>query len=370
MHIEISDPKQFALACAEIEMQDDEAILICLSRQHHSDLEEIIVELQVANVRFFGAIFPALIMGGSVLDTGAIVQVHALRGDPVIADLSGETAKWLSGAPDDVGPEGNSTCFVLADFACNSISDLLKDLYARHGHQVHYYGAGVGTSIRKPDAVVFDNSGTHMGAALVAYLSGKTRVGLTHGWKRMSGPIKVTEATGNIVHQLDGKPAMSVYRQIAGDRAASSLTKNVALPEAKRYPVGIVRIGMEDVVRDPVVGDENAPDDLTVLSDIAQDSILHVLHYEAENLIASSKVLGLVLGPMDQGETCLVFDCFSRGLLLEDKIGEELDQLSTALGLGLASERFEGALALGEIASDGQHPPDFHNKTLATAVFG
>ena len=67
--------------------------------------------------------------------------------------------------------------------------------------------------------------------------------------------------------------------------------------------------------------------------------------------------------------SCLVFDCFSRAILLEDDISTELQNLHGTINKGDAGRPIEGAFALGEIASDGNRIPDFHNKTIAAAVF-
>ena len=367
MYLKLENPADFAATCRNIDTREGEYLFICLSRAHLGDLDEIIAALDAAAVRFFGGVFPAVIHQGAVREEGAIVQVYPLITEPVAIAIDGEEIGPLDGLPAGIhGAVDKPTCLILADFSCIQVAELVRRLFDRHGNQVNYFGAGVGDGERIPKPVLFSNAGRFGGSGLVAYIDRRGTLGLRHGWSRYSEPIVATRTDGCIIKELDWEPAKDVYRRLVGDAVADSLSDIRSFPEAKRYPLGISRGGGEDVVRDPLVGQDAAQSDILLLSEVPQHSVMHVLNGDPPALIKAAEDLGTELAEVADGETCLLFNCFSRALLLDEIFPEELKRFEAPFPANL---NVEGALALGEIASDGESIPDFHNKTITGIIF-
>ena len=62
-------------------------------------------------------------------------------------------------------------------------------------------------------------------------------------------------------------------------------------------------------------------------------------------------------------------DCYSRTLLMKEEFEHELEAAREALQAVHPTITMEGAIALGEIASNGERIPDLHNKTFAVGLF-
>jgi hypothetical protein len=160
-----------------------------------------------------------------------------------------------------------------------------------------------------------------------------------------------------------------VYKSVVGADVANSL-RDTFRPEAKRYPFGIFREDEEDVVRDPMALTEGGG--LVCLSDVPENSVMHILHGEAEGLVAAAgqvaaECFSTAAAPAEQS---LLFDCFSRALLLGDDFELELATIQAGMRqCGHADGVSLGVLALGEISSDGTRVPEFHNKTVVVARF-
>ena len=101
---------------------------------------------------------------------------------------------------------------------------------------------------------------------------------------------------------------MKVYRELVGDHVADSLSRQEGVPEAKRYPFGIAREDLEDVVRDPLSATEAG--ELIVLSGIPEHSVIHVLKADNDKLIDAAAKLGGDFRGAGEVDSCLVFDCF------------------------------------------------------------
>ena len=92
MYLEFRDAADLAAKCQALPVEDDEYLLICIGRNSQPDLDQIIEALSAAGIRFFGAIFPALIHGGHTVEKGAIVQAYPLIAEPAVACIKGEGA--------------------------------------------------------------------------------------------------------------------------------------------------------------------------------------------------------------------------------------------------------------------------------------
>ncbi len=367
MYVDFRDPLDFVTKCQALPLEADEFLLICLGRQSEPELDQILELLSEMQIRFFGAIFPALIHGGDICREGAIVQVYRLLAEPAVAQIEGDDVVWIRPLPEISASPDKPTCLVLADFSCVAVTSLLDELFNRHANDVNYFGGGAGTGARQPSPVIFSNEGRFTGSALVAYIGSRGEVHLRHGWSRTSDPVVATRTQANIIKELNWEPAMTVYRALVGDQVADSLGRKEDVPEAKRYPFGIAREDLEDVVRDPLLSTEQG--ELVVLSYVPEHSVMHILEAEPERLIAAAGELAADFTDTDQKTQCLLFDCFSRAKLLDKEFSKELLAFESVLQSKVAGCKVEGALALGEIASDGNRLPDFHNKTMAAGVF-
>ena len=315
----------------------------------------------------FGGVFPALVDGAEVRETGAIVKPVKLLAAPTIVQIDGNSIEPAAPYPDISGAAARPTCLVFADFSCVAVTSLLEDLFDKYGSDVNYFGAGAGNGTRTPSPVVFTDAGRYTGAAVVAFADLESEVRLRHGWSRNSEHVIATRTEGNVLKELNWEPAMKVYRELVGDHVADSLSRQEDVPEAKRYPFGIAREDLEDVVRDPLSATEAG--ELIVLSGIPEHSVIRVLKADNDKLIDAAAKLGGDFRGAGDVDSCLVFDCFSRARLLGNDFPREIGAFVTALRTSHPDCRIEGALALGEISSNGERFPEFHNKTIAASLF-
>lgn len=366
MYIDFQDAEDAVERCCAAAGPDDDLLLLVAMKSEPA-VDAIRAGLSAKGRRFIGAIFPGLIEAAEIRETGLIATPISMRGEPAIAKVDGAALAWTQPLAETSDQTGRPCCAILCDFSCLGVDWVLEALHDLHGPDMDYFGAGAGMGQRAPAPVVFTHQGRFTGAAVIAYINPAAGLGVRHGWSRLSDPIIATQTRGNVLNELNWEPAMSVYRDIVGEEIAASLRSQLDIPKAKRFPFGIAREGLEDVVRDPLVS--TGVNDLLVLSNVPENSVLHVLEAQTERLISAAQALGADLGRVQGAQRCLFFDCFSRVKLLGDDFGRELTAFGAGLRQGGSTARIEGALALGEIASDGARLPDFHNKTIAAALF-
>ena len=66
-------------------------------------------------------------------------------------------------------------------------------------------------------------------------------VGLEHGFAPISKPRRITRAQANIVHELDGRPASSVYEEYFGAELMATVKQATLTRRLIAYPLGIRR---------------------------------------------------------------------------------------------------------------------------------
>ena len=314
----------------------------------------------------FGGIFPSIIFKNERWENGSIViglseTVHY----KVIEGLSDVDRDFESAIDEQMTDITDlKTLMVLVDGLGTRIASFIDGLFDVFGLEFNYFGGGAGSLdlVQKP--CLFTNEGLVGDAALLAPLSLKSGVGVSHGWESIEGPYKVTEAQGNVIKTLDWQPAFEVYRQVVEPHSEKVFENSNFFDIAKAYPFGIAKMGAERVVRDPLMcGDDNS---LVCVGEVPEGSFVDILNSEETALIDAAGQALILAKKAYQGseENRINFfiDCISRVLFLEDRFEEEINSVNED-NLPLV-----GACTIGEIANSGTDYLEFYNKTSVIAI--
>ncbi len=367
MYLDITDIAAFADQVSRTQQAQGGYAVVFLAREHHAEVEDIIDALNARDVAYFGAIFPALLESGQRYDRGAVVNVLPVAAPPTIARfIDGERIEWDGALPTVAGTQ--ATAFVLVDSRCGMMSELLAELYDHHGNTVQYLGAGAGRALPHSTPCLFSPQGYIQQAAIVATVNGNGQTIARHGWERLRGPVVATRTHKNIVHEFNWEPALPFYREFLREHLGDLDHEASLLETSKRFPFGIYKEGQEDIVRDVVRIDG---DSICFAGAIPENSVLHILHGNVEQLVNGCGDAFTECAVRTKGDVtnCIVFDCFTRTALLADDFSLELETIernSKEIDRNLTPW---GALVLGEIASDGERLPEFHNKTCVVGLF-
>lgn len=182
-------------------------------------------------------------------------------------------------------------------------------------------------------------------------------------WEPFGTEHLVTRARSNVLIELNGRPALEVYQELLGRRAASLPACGLAFPLSVRTTdptQGVVRTAA-DV--DP------AGQTITFGGDIPQGSFARVMRATGDRLVegaalAADNCCGELQSPP---QLALLVSCAARRGLLKQRAGEELEAVRDVLGPGTVLAGFYGS---GEIAP---HQPgqraELHNQTMTITGF-
>ncbi|MGA2402822.1 MAG: FIST C-terminal domain-containing protein [Syntrophobacteraceae bacterium] len=324
--------------------------------------------LRSAPIPVFGGVFPALMYGKDLIRQGSLVAgLPKVLETLFIPDLSNSAIDYESflefKTPD---PLSALTMMVFVDGFARRIGAFIESLFNVFGLQMNYIGGGAGSLGMVPKPCLFTGQGMVADGAVLALLGLGSGVGVSHGWTHLSGPYRVTSSDLNVIHTLDWRPALDVYREIVEVHSGKSFDESNFFDIAKSYPFGISRLESEHIVRDPFSA---GPDkNLVCIGEVPQGAFVSILNGDESSLIqAAANALELALKAFPtQCEPGLdiFIDCISRVLFLGDRFSEEIESVYRG------NRPLVGACTIGEIANCGTEYLEFYNKTAVVAVLG
>ncbi len=179
------------------------------------------------------------------------------------------------------------------------------------------------------------------------------------GWERSGAEWVVTRSQDNVLYELNGQPALEVYKAALGEQAKG-------LPaSALLYPLALRANADDDkpIVRTILSVDE-AKQSMTFAGDMPESYLGQLMSADLDRLIDSaSKAAVMAQGkaaPTASDTLCIAISCVGRRLVLGNRTEEELAAVLKALP---AQTQQVGFYSYGEISPSGGFC-DLHNQTM------
>ncbi len=130
------------------------------------------------------------------------------------------------------------------------------------GTAVPIFGGLAGDDLQMQRTFVFNqHDTTHHGLALLVIDTDRVEVrGMAEsGWQAVGAVNTVTQATGNVLQQINGEPALDVFLRYFGffdNRVQCGDLETMLSTISAQYPLQILREGAEAILRSPLLGNE------------------------------------------------------------------------------------------------------------------
>lgn len=180
------------------------------------------------------------------------------------------------------------------------------------------------------------------------------------GWEPFGPPRKVTKSKANVLFELDGEPALAIYKKYLGDKAkdlpGSGLLFPFALLKDNRATSGIIRT---------ILAVDEKQQSVTFAGDIPENGWMRLMHANNAGLVKGAKSAAESTNQLvhdKNGEALgILISCVGRKLVMGDEIEDELDAVKEVFGNGSVT----GFYSYGEIcAQDGFAECKLHNQTM------
>ncbi len=189
--------------------------------------------------------------------------------------------------------------------------------------------------------------------------------GSVGGWDTFGPERVITKSKGNVLFELDGKPALSIYKEYLGDKAkelpGSGLLfpLSLTLPE-KEGPVQVVRT---------ILGVNEADQSMTFAGDMPEGVKAQLMKANFERLIGgASSAATMVKEHKAHAELAILISCIGRKLVLKERIEEETEAIREVFGPDTA---LAGFYSYGEISptTPTKNQCELHNQTMTITTF-
>jgi hypothetical protein len=289
-------------------------------------------------------------------DRTALRRAEASVAQPEDSFAAGEAIARALAAPDLRG------IFLLSDGLNVNGSELVRGLTSVLPPEVVVTGglAGDGARFERTWTLTGDGPRTRLISAVGIY-GDAARIGhgSRGGWDIFGLERKVTRSKGNVLYELDGKPALALYKEYLGERSAGLPATALLFPLALRAS----RDSDQQVVRTVLAIDERTQS-MTFAGDIPEGSLARLMRANFDRVIQGAGDAGLAaanVGAEGGPVLAIAISCVGRRLVLGERTEEEIEAVKDVLPRGAAQIGF---YSYGEISPHGFGSCDLHNQTM------
>lgn len=178
------------------------------------------------------------------------------------------------------------------------------------------------------------------------------------GWDIFGIERRVTKSKANVLYELDGKPALELYKSYLGDLAKELPASALLFPLSLRSKTS----DHERLVR-TILSVNEAEQSLTFAGDIPEGYLVQLMKANPERLIDGATVSAQLAKPESSQSNLfnIAISCVGRKLVLRQRTEEELEAILDVFPEGTQQIGF---YSYGEIAPLGIGQCDLHNQTM------
>jgi len=258
-----------------------------------------------------------------------------------------------------------SNILVIADGQKVNGSELIKGLEQYLPKDTIITGglAGDGSLFQKT-LVGLNNTPTEGMIVAIAFYGKDLKI--THasrgGWDPFGPERMITKSEGNILYELDGQPALDVYKTYLGEYSKD-------LPgSALLFPLSVkINNNDESVVRTILAINEDEKS-LTFAGNVPQGQYSRLMKANFDRLIeGASTAAKNSMEILSSPDLAILISCVGRKLVLNQRIEEEVEAVREAFGIHTA---ITGFYSYGEFSpNEGFKKCELHNQTMTITTF-
>jgi hypothetical protein len=251
--------------------------------------------------------------------------------------------------------------FVISDGLSVNGSDLARGLATALPRQVGVTGGLSGDGSRfERTLVALDGPPDVQRIVAVGFYGDALRVGFGSlgGWDPFGPERRVTRAAGPVLYELDGQPALELYKRYLGEHAAQLPASGLLFPLT-------VRQGDERGVVRTILSVDEREQSVTFAGEVPEGAFGQLMHANFERLVDGASGAALSCFAAMRGrapDVAVLISCVGRKLVLQQRVEEEVEAVRQVLG-----ERplLAGFYSYGELSPfTPSQPCELHNQTM------
>lgn len=183
------------------------------------------------------------------------------------------------------------------------------------------------------------------------------------GWTTFGPERIITKSEGNLLFELDGKPALDLYKTYLGDKA-DELPKSALL-----YPLSVKATDDAEPLVRTILNIDEVENTMTLAGDVPEGARVQLMMSSVDDIAngafhAAELAMG---GRKKSPELALLISCIGRKLVMDQRTEEEIEEVKAVIGDNTV---ISGFYSYGEMAPfSGQDSCKLHNQTMTLTLF-
>lgn len=182
------------------------------------------------------------------------------------------------------------------------------------------------------------------------------------GWTSFGPERLVTKSKDNILYELDGKPALDLYKLYLGE-------KSKELPGAALlYPLKIISSDSEKSIVRTILNINEEENSMILAGDILEGSHVQLMMTNLDSIVNAAEIGALMAlkNRNNKPELAILMSCIGRKLVLDQRVEEEVEEVIEVIG---KDATICGFYSYGEIAPfNSEINCQLHNQTMAITL--
>ncbi len=273
-------------------------------------------------------------------------------------------------AASQLNQEGLVHVMVFSDGTLVNGTDLVKGLMHTLPETVSITGGLVGDGDRFKETYVGLNGNAEKGKiVLIGFIGKDLRIGYGSlgGWDPFGPEREITKSKGNILYELDGQPALKLYKEYLGDQADGLPGTGLLFPLMLDMDPG----GEKDVeIVRTILGVDEETQSMTFAGDMPEGIYAKLMKANFDRIIdgASGAASMSIVGKDSKPDLAILISCIGRKLVLDARVEEEIEAIQEIMG---ESVPLTGFYSYGEISpvSPTDKKCQLHNQTMTITTF-
>jgi len=261
--------------------------------------------------------------------------------------------------------EGLKHIFVISEGSFINGSELTKGMNAATDEDLLITGGLCGDAARFEKTLASYNENPKPGEIVAIGFYGDTfeaSFAIHGGWTPFGPERIVTKSESNVLFELDGKPALDLYKKYLGDKS------NELPGAALLYPLNVKSQDEKQSYVRTILNIDEEKNTMILAGDIPENSKVQLMMTNVDNIANASELAAkqALIKRETKPQLALLVSCIGRKLVLDQRVEEEIDEVVSVIG---DDTTFCGFYSYGEIAPFNLEVNcQLHNQTMTITL--
>ena len=337
-------------------------------KRYFEEIKNFYPKAHIVGCSTAGEIMGAQVFDNSLVVTAVFFEDTKLQFVKIKLDRMEDSLKAGERLAEALKKEELVHVFVLSDGLNVNGSDLAKGLAGKLPNDVAVTGGLAADQDRFKETLIFSDNAPEVNTiAVIGFYGSRLKIGYGSmgGWDSFGPDRLVTRSKGNILYELDGQPALGLYKKYLGDQAKGLPAAGLLFPlslHLKDRETGLVRT---------ILSVDEERGSMIFAGDIPEGVYARLMKANLERLIngaAGAADMSCQSAGLSTPDLAILISCVGRKLVLKQRVEEEIESVQNVLGKGVA---ITGFYSYGEMCpvTPADKQCELHNQTMTVTTF-